>query len=409
MTLRNWSGNVAYSTDVLHRPTGVDQLQRLVADATRIHALGTGHTFNTITDTDGELVTLADLEPVIAIDPAARTVTAAAGLRFGELSSALDDAGWALHNLGSLPHISLAGACATGTHGSGNANRCLAAAAVGAELVQADGSLVSVDASDPAFPGSVLALGALGIVTSLTLAIEPAFAVRQDVWLDAPFPAVLDRFDEIMAAGYSVSLFTGFGRPDVIDKIWIKTRTDAPLADGREWGARPAPAAQHPISGQEPSAATQQLGVPGPWHARLPHFRLEFTPSAGEEQQSEYLVPRPHGAAALAALRGLDLRAALQVCEVRTVAADSLWLSPCRDRDTVGLHFTWVDDDELVGAAVRAVEAALEPFDPRPHWGKVFTIDPRPHYPKLAEFRSLIDRHDPNHKFGNAFLDRHVY
>ncbi|HEU5267217.1 MAG TPA: FAD-binding protein [Jatrophihabitans sp.] len=409
MILRNWSGNVAYSTEVLHRPAGVDQLQQLVADAPRIRALGTGHTFNTITDTDGALVTLAGLDPIVHIDPAARTVSAAAGMRFGELSSQLDAAGWALPNLGSLPHISLAGACATGTHGAGNANRCLAAAAVGIDFVQADGTLVSLDASDPAFPGSVLALGALGIATSLTLAIEPAFQVRQDVWLDTPFATVLDRIDEIMAAGYSVSLFTDFTRPDIIDKIWIKTRTGAALADGREWGAQPATAAQHPIAGQDPSAATEQLGVPGPWHARLPHFRLEFTPSAGEEQQSEYLLPRPHAAAALAALRGLDLRAALQVCELRTVAADDLWLSPCGGRDTFALHFTWVDDDALVDAAVRAVEAALAPFDPRPHWGKVFTVDPRPHYPKLTEFRSLVDRHDPNHKFGNAFLERHVY
>jgi xylitol oxidase len=408
--VRNWSGNITYSTDVLHRPPSVEQLQKLVADAERIHALGTAHTFNTIADSDGELVSLAGLPPSIDVDADARTVTAAAGLRFGELSIVLDDAGFALHNLGSLPHISLAGACATGTHGSGNANACLAASVVGVEFVAADGSLVQLAADDPDFGGSVLALGALGIVTSVTMRIEPAYEVRQDVWLDAPFQTVLDRFEQITAAGYSVSVFTEFGRPDVVDKIWVKSRTDRPPADGREWGARPADEAQHPISGEDTSAATQQLGVPGPWHARLPHFRLEFTPSSGEEQQSEYLLPREHGAAAFDALRSVDaLRPPLMVCEVRTVAADELWLSPCGGRDTVALHFTWVDDDALVDAAVRGLEAALAPFDARPHWGKVFVADPREHYPRLADFRELLDRHDPQRKFGNDFLRRFVY
>ncbi len=410
MTVRNWSGNITYSTDVVHRPPDVERLQELVSGAARIHALGTGHTFNTIADSDGELVSLAGLPPVIDIDPDARTVTAAGGLRFGELSTVLHDAGWALHNLGSLPHISLAGACATGTHGSGNTNVCLAASVVAVEFVAADGSLVRVAADDPAFGGSVLALGALGIVTSLTMRIEPTYEVRQDVWLDAPFQTVLERFDEIMAAGYSVSVFTEFGRPDVVDKIWVKSRTDRPLADGSEWAARPATQAQHPITGQDTSGATQQLGVPGPWHARLPHFRLEFTPSNGEEQQTEYLLPREHGAAAFDALRSVSaLAPALQVCEVRTVAADDLWLSPCGGRDTVALHFTWIDDDALVDAAVRGLEAALAPFDARPHWGKVFVADPREHYPRLADFRELLDRHDPQRTFGNDFLRRHVY
>jgi xylitol oxidase len=409
VTLRNWSRNIEYATQVLHRPATIDQLQDLVVRADRIHPFGTGHTFNTIADSTGALVSLADLPPAIEVDANARTVTASGGLRFGALCTVLHEAGLALHNLGSLPHISLAGACSTGTHGAGNANRCLAAAVVGVEFVAADGTLVRVAAGDPAFPGSVLALGALGVVTALTMRVEPAYEMRQDVWLDAPVETVLERFADIMAAGYSVSLFTDFRRPDVVDKVWVKSRTDRPVADGQEWGARPATDPQHPITGQDPSAATQQLGVPGPWHERLPHFRLEFTPSSGEEQQTEYLLPREHGAAAFAALRSVELAAALQVCEVRTVAADDLWLSPCGGRDTVALHFTWVDDDALVGAAVRDLEAALAPFDARPHWGKVFAADPRAHYPRLADFRGLLDRYDPNRKFGNRFLEQYVY
>jgi xylitol oxidase len=346
------------------------------------------------------------------LDEATMTVGTRAGATYGELSAHLAASGRALHNLGSLPHISVAGACATGTHGSGDANACLAAAAVAVEFVRGDGELVRMSAKDPAFPGSVLALGALGVVTRLTLGVEPAYEVRQDVWLDAPLATVVDQLADIMSSGYSVSLFTDWSRPDLIDKIWVKSRGDEEPPDGRQWSARRADAPQHPIAGADPSAATVQLGVAGSWHERLPHFRAEFTPSVGHEQQSEYLLPREHGPSALLALSGIDLRPALAVCEVRTVAGDELWLSPCHDRDTSAFHFTWVDDDELVQRAVTAVERALAPFDARPHWGKVFAMDPHDvaaHYPQLAEARKLAALHDPDRRFGNPFLERFLY
>jgi xylitol oxidase len=409
--LRNWAGNITFATDRLHTPRTVDELQQLVASTDRIRALGTGHSFNRIADTTGDLVSLRDLGARIEVDDEARTVTAPAGARYGEVSSVLQQQGLALHNLGSLPHISVAGACATGTHGSGVGNRCLAAAATAVEFVRADGELVHVDRSDPDFAGSVLALGALGIVTRIALAVEPTYDVRQDVFLDAPVPTVLDHLDEIMASGYSVSLFTDWADRRVIDKIWVKSRgAEAPDAGG--WDARPAETPQHPITGQDPAAATQQLGQPGPWAARLPHFRLEFTPSSGDEQQSEYLVAHEHGADAVRAVHDLDLAGVVQVVEFRTIAADELWLSPCHDRATFGLHFTWVDDDVAVHAAVAALERALAPFDARPHWGKVFLAEPssvRAHYPRLADFQALAARHDPNRKFGNDFLERFVY
>jgi xylitol oxidase len=409
VTVRNWAGNVVFSTDRVHRPHTVDELQQLVATTPRIHALGTGHSFNRIADTTGDLVNLRDLDVAIEIDEAAHTVVVGGGVRYGELTTELQAQGWALHNLGSLPHISVAGACATGTHGSGNANGSLATAAVGVEFVQADGELVRLDRGDERFAGAVLALGALGIVTRVTLAIEPSYELRQDVWLDAPLASVTENLGAIMAAGYSVSLFTTWSRRDVIDKVWVKTRAGSPVADGREWGAYRAESPQHPISGADESAATQQLGVPGPWNARLPHFRLEFTPSNGDEQQTEFLLPREHGPAALMAVRELDLQAATQVCEVRTVAADDLWLSPCHGRDTIAVHFTWVDDDTLVQPAVAALEAALEPFDARPHWGKVFGANPAHQYPQLDEFRRLATSYDPQRRFGNDFLERFIY
>jgi xylitol oxidase len=409
MSLHNWAGNIAFSTDRLHRPTTVEELQHLVAGTPRIRALGTGHSFNRIADTAADLVTVADLPAHCLIDGAARTVELSAGMRYGELGGHLQAHGWALHNLGSLPHISVAGACATGTHGSGVGNACLAAAAVAIDFVRGDGELVRVARGDATFPGAVLALGALGIVTRITLAIEPTYDVRQHVWLDAPLDRIADDLDAVLSAGYSVSLFTSWARPDVIDKVWIKSRADAPVADGHRWGARPADRPQHPISGMDPTAATEQLGSVGPWNARLPHFRLEFTPSTGEEQQSEYLVPRALGRDALMAVRKLDLQPALQVCEIRTVAADELWLSPFHGRESLGVHLTWVDDDALVQPLVAAVESALEPFDARPHWGKVFHADPREHYPRLSAFRELAATHDPERRFGNAFLEEHIY
>jgi alditol oxidase len=411
MELRNWAGNITFSTSRLHAPRAVEELQHLVAGSDRVRALGTGHSFNRIADTTGDLVTLREVPPQIEVDADAGTVVVPAGARYGEVSAELHRHGLALHNLGSLPHISVAGACATGTHGSGDANRCLAAAAVGVEFVQADGELIRVDRSDPAFRGCVLALGALGIVWRLTLAVQPAFDVRQDVWLDVPLDAVLADLDSVMAAGYSVSLFSDPTTPHLIDRLWIKSRgADAP--DGGRWGGRPAETSQHPITGLDAAAATEQLGVPGAWHDRLPHFRSSFTPSNGEEQQSEYLLAREHGADAIAAVHRLDLRGVLQVAEFRTIAADDLWLSPCHDRATVGLHFTWIDDDAAVHDAVTSLERALAPYDPRPHWGKVFVAEPdsvRAHYPRLDDFRALAQAHDPNRKFGNDFLDRFVY
>jgi xylitol oxidase len=409
VTLRNWAGNIVFSTERLHLPRTVDDLQQIVATVPYVRALGTRHSFNRIADTTGDLISLAELTTPIAIDETARTVVVGGGTRYGELGAELEAHGWALHNLGSLPHISVGGAAATGTHGSGNTNACLATAAVAIEFVAGTGELVRLDRSHASFPGAVLALGALGIVTQLILAIEPSYQVRQDVWLDAPSATVIDNIDAIMAAGYSVSLFTTWSRPEVIDQIWVKSRTDAPIADGRAWGARPADVAQHPILGEDGATATQQFGVPGPWNARLPHFRLEFTPSNGDEQQSEYLLPREHAAAALATLRRLDLGAALQVCEVRTVAADELWLSPCHGRDTVALHFTWWDDDALVQPVVAALEAALEQYDARPHWAKVFRANPARHYPQLGAFRELLATYDPQRRFGNGFLESYIY
>ncbi|MFE9728623.1 FAD-binding protein [Streptomyces sp. NPDC005794] len=410
----NWAGNITFGAKQLHTPASVAELQDIVSGGTAVRALGTGHSFNTVADTHGTLISVAGLPRAIEIDREARTATVSAGLRFGELNATLHQSGFALHNLGSLPHISVAGACATGTHGSGVGNRCLAAAVGALELVTADGGVVSLERGDPDFDGAVVSLGALGVVTRLTLDLVPAFEVQQWVYEALPQEQLLARFDEVMSAAYSVSAFTGWhGGP--VDQVWLKQRVadDGPRSAPHRWhGATLAEGPRHPVPGVAAEHCTQQQGAPGPWHARLPHFRLEFTPSNGEELQSEYFVARHDAVAAFEALDRIrqQFSPLLQIGEIRTVAADGLWLSPAQGRDSVAFHFTWVPDTAAVTHAVGAIEEALAPFGARPHWGKVFTTPPgtlRELYDHYADFERLTDRLDPSGTFRNDFLAHH--
>jgi xylitol oxidase len=413
----NWAGNVTFRAAGFHRPGSVPELQRLVASRPRVRALGTGHSFSELADTPGDLVSVAGLPPLTEIDSERHTVTVSAGLRYGELAATLGRAGCALRNLGSLPHISVAGSCATGTHGSGDGNGVLATSVSALEMVTAAGDLVTLSRdTDPGrFPGAVVALGALGIVTRLTLCTVPSFAVRQYVYEDLPAGQVTRHLDEIFGSAYSVSLFTGWRGP-VFRQAWLKRRADAPGAAvaGPGWmGGRLADGPRNPVPGMPAANCTGQLGVPGPWYQRLPHFRLEFTPSTGDELQSEFLLPRGHAAAALDALGPLaaELAGVLQIAEIRTVAADDLWLSPCYQRDTVAFHFTWVQDWAAVAPVLARVEDRLAPFGPRPHWGKLFTAGPATvaaQYPRMDDFRGLMRHYDPAGKFRNDLLDRYV-
>ncbi|MFC8827286.1 D-arabinono-1,4-lactone oxidase [Streptomyces sp. NPDC057137] len=413
----NWAGNIVFSADRVHRPATLDELRALVAGSSRVRALGSGHSFNRIADTDGALVSLAELPRTVDVDTAAGTVRVAGGVRYAELARKVHDQGLALHNMASLPHISVAGSVATGTHGSGDASGSLATAVRAVELVTADGDSLTLDRERDAdrFAGSVVALGALGVVTSLTLDLVPAFDVRQSVHTGLPLAVLEEHFDAITSAAYSVSLFTDWSAPR-FGQVWLK-RLAGPAPDSPEpdfpW-AEPATGPMHPVPGMPATYCTEQRGVPGPWHARLPHFRAEFTPSNGEELQSEYLVPRRHAVAALRAVAGLGpvMAPVLQVCEVRTVAADELWLSPAEGRDTVALHFTWVKDTASVVPVITRLEAALEGLDARPHWGKVFTTAPaelRGRYPRMADFLALRDSLDPAGKFMNNFLRRLLF
>lgn len=407
----NWAGNLAYSALTLHKPTSVDEVRRIVAASSSIRALGSRHSFNDIADGTAELLSTAALTGPVTVDRERSTVSVGAGIRYGELARELEREGLALANLASLPHISVGGAVATGTHGSGIRNRSLAAAVVGLELVTASGELAKFSAGDPDFDGAVVNLGALGIVTRLELEVEPAFEVEQTVFEKLPLENLLRNFDGVTGAAYSVSVFTTWRDPDVADAVWVKRRPDrdAPL-EGTLFGAVAADDERHPLPGLPAIGCTPQLGAAGPWYNRLPHFKLDFTPSNGVELQSEYLVPRAHALDAIRAVRELsaEIVPLLQVNEIRTVAADELWLSSSYGTDAVGLHFTWVQDQPAVQKLLPKLEAALEPFSARPHWGKLFTSgaqDLDRLYPRLEDFRLLAKRLDPDGVFANPFTD----
>jgi xylitol oxidase len=394
---RNWAGSYTYRAHTIHRPTTVEELQEIVAAAPRIRVLGSRHTFSAITDSD-ELVSLDGLPPEVVVGDG--SVSFGAALRYGELARILEAEDLALHNLASLPHISVAGAVATATHGSGDRNGNLATAVTALELVTSTGEVIRAARGDPDFDGLVVGLGALGAVTRITLAVEPTYEVRQRVFEDLPWDTLYDGFDAITGRGYSVSVFTLWGDAS---SVWIKSRDGDPQ---ELLGSRQAPVDQHPIPGIDPVNATAQLGVPGPWWDRLPHFRMGFTPSVGEELQSEYLIPRRHAVPAIEAVRALaaEIQPVLQVSEIRTIAADQLWMSPQYGRDTIGIHFTWTREPEGVERVLAKLEPALAPYDARPHWGKLFRAGPGHFYERRDDFVRLAERLDPRGAFRNAWL-----
>lgn len=413
-TESNWAGNLVYSARGRATPRSIPELQQLIrtAEPGGLKALGTRHSFSPIADTTGLLISSAGFADPheIRISADQRSAWVPAGIRYGELSIALEKRGLALANLASLPHISVAGAVATGTHGSGIGNGSLATAVRGIEFVNGNGEQVTLRRGEPDFAGAVVALGALGVVTRLDLDLEPSFHLAQTVYRRLPFEAVLDHFDSLVSLGYSVSLFTGWADPDTVDQLWLKRRLDRdPPAPERILEALPSVAAMHPIAGVDPVHCTAQHGEAGPWLEQLPHFRLEFTPSSGDELQSEYLLPRATALDALREVRSMAPQIAplLLVTEIREIAADDLWLSGAYGTDAVGIHFTWKPDQPAVDALLPVLEERLLPLGARPHWGKRFHADAAALsalYPRFEDFRALASTHDARGVFRNAFL-----
>jgi alditol oxidase len=410
---RNWAGNIDYRAPFIARPESLAELQDLVARSPRLRVVGTRHSFNDIADRD-TLVSVDGLPDDVVIDSTAGTVAVNAAMTYGRLAATLNAHDLAVHNLASLPHISLAGAIATATHGSGDRLGNLATAVSSIDLIRSDGELLHIDRNDRDFDGVVVNLGSLGAVVRVELDVEPAYHVAQYVFEGLPWEALAANFDALTAAGDSVSSFTTYAGP-YVEQVWVKRRLGrhehALDVTAGLFGARPASVDLHPISAMSAENCTAQLGVPGSWSDRLPHFRMGFTPSAGDELQSELFVARADALSAIEVLRRLaeELAPMLLISEIRTVAADSLWMSPHYQRDTVAFHFTWRRDMERATHLVRRVESALSEHAPRPHWAKLFTLESTTvaeRYPRHADFLDLLERFDPRHAFRNAWLER---
>ena len=416
--LRNWAGNYIYSTTRLDNAKTTAEVQDLVKKYDRLKVLGTRHCFNGIADSKDRFISLIQLNKDISIDKTAKTVSVASGVRYGELAIHLFNHGYALHNLASLPHISIAGACATATHGSGNRNGNLSTAVSAMEMITAAGETVSLsrEKDGEQFSGAVVNLGGAGVVTKMTLDIQPSFMVRQDVYENLAFDQLEKNFDEIMGAGYSVSLFTDWQNKK-FSEVWIKSRLEEGLKQQYHtefFGARPATKNLHPIVELSAENCTEQMGVPGPWHERLPHFRMGFTPSSGKELQSEFFVPRDRSYEAIRAIEQLHEKITphLFITEIRTVDADNLWMSPCYHQPSTTIHFTWKPEWEAVRKLLPLIESQLAPFNAKPHWGKLFTMSPahlQSLYKKLPDFLRLLAQYDPRGKFRNEFLNKNLY
>jgi FAD/FMN-containing dehydrogenase len=363
----NWAGNIRYSARELHRPASIEELRRIVSASRGLRALGSRHSFSGIADTPGDLVETTSLPRRLDIDSDAAAATISAGTRYGEFAPELDRAGWAISNMGSLPHITVGGAIATGTHGSSDVTGTLAGQVRGLEI---------------------------------------RFEMRQDIYSSFSWSTMLEHLDEITASAYSVALHTRF-TGETFGSAWLKAIGELPP---ELLGARPVVPEQ--VVDESLDAGTRKGGVPGPWQERLPHFKLGFTPSHGDELQSEYFVPRPQAAESLEALHriGERIEPHLHVSEIRTVAAEDLWLSGSEGRDVLSIGFTWRNHPREVEALLPVVEDLLLPLGARPHWGKrFFTRELDALYPRLDDFRTLADRWDPRGKLRNRWLDRRIF
>ena len=413
----NWAGNLRYHADQVYAPRAISELQDVVRKCAKARALGSRHSFNPIADSLTNQISLVHFDSM-EVDAATQKLNVGAGVRYGTFAPWLDQKGFAVHNLASLPHITVAGAIATATHGSGVKNGNLATAVSALELVKADGELITItrEHDGDRFLGSVVALGSLGIVTRVTLDVQPRFDMTQIVYRNLSMNQLEHNLEAIMASGYSVSLFTNWQNHN-INQVWIKNQTQSatqiPIPPDF-YGAKAATVKLHPIDDHDATPCTEQLGIPGPWYERMPHFRMNFTPSSGAEIQTEYFVPRDRGYEAIMAVEQLKdkITPHLFITEIRAIAADNLWMSMAYQRDSLAIHFTWKPQTPEVMAVLPLIEEKLKPFQARPHWAKVFTIPPaqlKTLYPKHNEFTTLTTQSDPQSKFRNNFIDHNLF
>ena len=412
----NWAGNYTFHALKVDQPTNAQEVAQLLNGLQRAKAVGQRHSFNGIADSHGDQISLKGLDEM-TLNREAHTVTVGAGITYGKLAPWLDKQGFAVHNLASLPHVSVVGACATGTHGSGLHNGNLSTAVSGVELVDGSGNvhLLTRAGNPDVFPGVALGLGALGVITRVTLDVVPTFQVAQIVYENLSFDQLDKNLDTIFGSGYSVSLFTDW-QGHRATQVWLKKKLASntpPPMPPLFYGATLQKTKLHPLAGKSAVNCTEQQGIPGPWYERLPHFRMDFTPSSGQEIQSEFFVDRKDAFKAILAVEQLRDRITphLFISELRTIAADELWMSMAYRRDAMALHFTWKPEADAVNTVLPAIEAALAPFNARPHWAKVYTMDAsrvQPLYPRFADFQKLTQRLDPQGRFRNDYLQRNL-
>ena len=415
--IKNWAGNLTYSTKNVHYPTTVDQISNLVKKNKSLRGLGSQHSFSTIADSKDGLISLKNMKKIVSIDKTTSTVTVEAGVRYGDICEEINQNGFAFHNLASLPHISIVGAAATATHGSGVENAALPAAIRAIEFVNAKGEVIQLsrEKDGDLFNGTVVSLGAFGIITKATLDIVPSFNMQQVVYRDMPINALEANFEEIMSSAYSVSLFTDWRNKNV-NEVWIKSRLDAPeIISGNEYfGSRLADRNLHPIESEPAENCTDQMAVEGPWYERLPHFKMGFTPSSGDELQSEFFIPFENGYEAMMAIEKMNEQVSphLLISEIRTIAEDNFWMSPFYKKPCVAIHFTWKPHWDDVHRLLPLIEGALAPFGVRQHWGKLTTLDPsvlQSRIVRLNDFKEIVNQFDPEGKFRNAYLEHYLY
>ncbi len=413
----NWAGNYTYSTKNLDSAKTVEDIKRAIHSHSHLKALGARHSFNGIADSTEDQISLKHFDQ-IDLDTSAKTVTVGAGVTYGQLAPYIDARGFAVHNLASLPHISVVGACATATHGSGSRNGNLSTAVRAMEIVTANGEVAafSREKLGDRFPGTVVGLGALGVITRITLDVQPAFQMTQVVYENLSFSQLEHHLDDVFARGYSVSIFTDWQNHRAT-QVWIKRRVDQGSPTDLHadfYGAKAATHNLHPLAGHSAENCTDQMGIPGPWYERLPHFRMNFTPSSGAELQSEYFVPNDKGFAAILAVEQLrdQITPHLFISELRTIAADDLWISPCYQRPSMAIHFTWKPEWPAVKKILPLIEEKLAPFGARPHWAKLFTMPPTDltaRYAKMSDYQGLLTQFDPSGKFRNEFINTNIY
>ncbi|WP_405963110.1 FAD-binding protein [Streptomyces sp. NBC_00723] len=428
-TWRNWGGNVAARPAREVTPASVDELaeavRRAAEDGLKVKAVGTGHSFTSIAATDGVLIRPQLLTGIRNIDRDNMTVTVEAGTPLKRLNLALAREGLSLTNMGDIMEQTVSGATSTGTHGTGRESASIAAQIKGLELVTADGSVLTcsekgTEEERALFAAARIGLGALGIVTAITFAVEPIFLLtaREE---PMPFDKVLADFDELWAENEHFEFYwfphtgstntkrnnrsAGPRKPVSQVSSWIE---DEFLSNGvfqvAQWVGQAVPATIPTIAQVSSKALSARTYTDIPYKVFTSPRRVRFL-------EMEYAVPREAVTETLRELKAMLDRSGLRVSfpvEVRTAPADDITLSTASGRDSAYIAVHMVKGTPYQGYFT-AAERIFTAHEGRPHWGKVHTRDAEYFagvYPRFGEFTALRDRLDPDRLFQNDYLRR---